>query len=169
VIESGAAADGHPLHGSAWRRLLGWLEVTQDVALLGLVLGLYALMGWQLTSMWRHLRQAIDVRAVLTDILYVLILVELFRVVMHYLRERHVAVGTMVEIAIISVLREIILRGPLEAPWPQLLVATALLAVLGMLLRFAGFHRGASRRRFQEVGVLIPDESAEAAGRVDRS
>ena len=52
---------------------------------------------------------------------------------MHYLRERHVAAGTMVEIAIISVLREIILRGPLEAPWPQLLVATALLAVLGML------------------------------------
>ena len=132
-------------HGRAWRRLLGWLEVAQDLVLLGLVLGLYVLMAWQLTAMWRHLHQAIDVRAVLTDILYVLILVELFRVVMHYLRERHVAVGTMVEIAIISVLREIILRGPLEAPWPQLLVATALLAVLGMLLRFAGFYRGPRR------------------------
>ena len=139
------ATDPHAVHGRAWRRLLGWLELTQDVALLGLVLGLYVLMAWQLTAMWRHLRQAIDVRAVLTDILYVLILVELFRVVMHYLRERHVAVRTMVEIAIISVLREIILRGPLEAPWPQLLVASALLAVLGMLLRFAGFSRGPRR------------------------
>ena len=99
------ATDPDAVHGRAWRRLLGWLEVTQDLALLGLVLGLYVLMAWQLTAMWRHLRLGIDVRAVLTDILYVLILVELFRVVMHYLRERHVAVGTMVEIAIISVLR----------------------------------------------------------------
>jgi uncharacterized membrane protein (DUF373 family) len=136
-------ADATIVHGGLWRRLLGWLELFQDFVLFGLVLGLYALMGWQLVSMWRHLRQGTDVRAVLTDILYVLILVELFRVIMHYLRERHVAVGTMVEIAIISVLREIILRGPLEAPWPQLLAATALLAVLGLLFRFAGFHRGA--------------------------
>jgi uncharacterized membrane protein (DUF373 family) len=141
------------IHGRVWLRLLGWLEQAQDVVLFGLALGLFVLMSWQLVAMWRHLRAGVDVRAVLTDILYVLILVELFRVVMHYLGERHVAVGTMVEIAMINVLREIMLRGPLEAPWPQLLVATALLAVLGLLYRFAGFHLGAGGQAGSDVPV----------------
>jgi uncharacterized membrane protein (DUF373 family) len=142
------------IHGRVWLRLLDWLEQAQDVVLFGLALGLFVLMSWQLVAMWRHLREGVDVRGVLTDILYVLILVELFRVAMHYLRERHVAVGTMVEIAMINVLREIMLRGPLEAPWPQLLAATALLAVLGLLYRFAGFHLGPGVQAGRDVRAL---------------
>jgi hypothetical protein len=39
-----------------------------------------------------------------------------------------------VEVSIVSVLREVIVRGVLEAPWSQILAACAFLMVMGALL-----------------------------------
>jgi uncharacterized membrane protein (DUF373 family) len=118
----------------------------QDVVIVVTVVVLYVLMARQLLGMWRHVQAGLDLRAILTDILFLLILVEVFRLLMYYLGQRHVAVGTIVEIGIIGVLREIILIGPLEIPWTQLLAATGLLIVLGGLLRFGQLRRGPPRR-----------------------
>ncbi|HWP35559.1 MAG TPA: phosphate-starvation-inducible PsiE family protein, partial [Thermodesulfobacteriota bacterium] len=130
--------------GTALRglRLVGWLELGQDIVIVAMVFVLYVLMGRQLVGMWQHVRAGLDLRAILTDILFLLILVELFRLLIYYLRERHVAVGTMVEVGIIGVLREVILVGPLEIPWPKLLAVSGLLLTLGALLRFARLRRG---------------------------
>ena len=42
--------------------------------------------------------------------------------------------GVAVEVTIVSVLREIIIRGALEIPWQQILSVCSLLLVLGILL-----------------------------------
>ncbi|MGJ3252168.1 MAG: phosphate-starvation-inducible PsiE family protein, partial [Elainellaceae cyanobacterium] len=67
-------------------------------------------------------------------ILFLLILVELFRLLIIYLQEHRVSIGVAVEVSIVSVLREIIVRGVLETPWVQVLVACVFLLVLGALL-----------------------------------
>ncbi|MGC9503884.1 phosphate-starvation-inducible PsiE family protein [Baaleninema sp.] len=51
-----------------------------------------------------------------------------------YLQEHRVSIGVAVEVSIVSVLREIIVRGVLETPWIQVLVACIFLLVLGALL-----------------------------------
>ncbi|OKH29738.1 hypothetical protein NIES2101_43070, partial [Calothrix sp. HK-06] len=43
-------------------------------------------------------------------------------------------VRVAVEVTIVSVLREIIIRGALEIPWQQILSVCSLLLVLGILL-----------------------------------
>ena len=71
---------------------------------------------------------------VTADILFILILVELFRLLIIYLQERRVSIGVAVEVSIVSVLREIIVKGILEIPWSQVLATCSFLLVLAVLL-----------------------------------
>jgi len=71
---------------------------------------------------------------VTADILFLLVLVELFRLLIIYLQEQRVSIGVAVEVCIVSVLREVIVRGVLETPWVQILSTGAFLLVLGVLL-----------------------------------
>jgi len=64
----------------------------------------------------------------------VLILVELFRLLIIYLQERRVSIGVAVEVSIVSVLREIIVKGILDIPWSQVLATCSFLLVLSVLL-----------------------------------
>ncbi|MEX0270926.1 phosphate-starvation-inducible PsiE family protein [Leptolyngbyaceae cyanobacterium UHCC 1019] len=88
----------------------------------------------QLRSMFLSLLPPLDFQEVTADILFLLILVELFRFLIIYLQEQRVSIGVAVEVAIVSVLREVIVRGVLEVPWNQVLSACAFLLVLGALL-----------------------------------
>ncbi len=71
---------------------------------------------------------------VTSDILFILILVELFRLLIIYLQEQRISVGVAVEVSNVSVLREVIIRGVLEIPWQQILAICAFLLVLAALL-----------------------------------
>ena len=71
---------------------------------------------------------------VTSDILFILILIELFRLLIIYLKEQRISIGVSVEVSIVSVLREIIIRGALEISWQQILAICAFLLVLGLLL-----------------------------------
>ena len=46
----------------------------------------------------------------------------------------------MVEVGLVSTLREVILRGALHIEWQQLLVVCAFLITLGIVLRYAGIR-----------------------------
>ena len=59
---------------------------------------------------------------------------ELFRLLIIYLQEQRVSLGVAVEVCIVSVLREVIVRGVLETPWVQILSTGVFLLVLGVLL-----------------------------------
>lgn len=110
------------------------LETVQDFIVICLCIGLFSFMVLQLREMVLSLLPPLEFQPVTSDILFLLILVELFRLLIIYLQEHRVSIGVAVEVSIVSVLREIIVRGVLETPWVQVLVACVFLLVLGSLL-----------------------------------
>ncbi len=110
------------------------LETVQDFIVICLCIGLFSFMVLQLREMALSLLPPLNFQPVTSDILFLLILVELFRLLIIYLKEHRVSIGVAVEVSIVSVLREIIVRGVLETAWPQVLVACVFLLVLGALL-----------------------------------
>lgn len=110
------------------------LEMVQDLIVVSLCMGLFCVMVIQLRAMFISLLPPLNFRAVTADILFLLILVELFRLLIIYLQEQRVSIGVAVEVAIVSVLREVIVRGVLEVHWSQILAACAFLVVMAVLL-----------------------------------
>ncbi|MBF2026659.1 MAG: phosphate-starvation-inducible PsiE family protein [Oscillatoriales cyanobacterium C42_A2020_001] len=110
------------------------LEAVQDLIVVSLCIGLFSFMVLQLREMFLSLLPPLDFQVVTADILFLLILVELFRLLIIYLQEQRVSIGVAVEVSIVSVLREVIVRGVLETPWSQILSAGAFLLVMGALL-----------------------------------
>jgi uncharacterized membrane protein (DUF373 family) len=115
-------------------RIVRVLETVQDLIVISLCIGLFALMAIQLRAMFFSLLPPLDFPQVTSDILFLLILVELFRLLIIYLQEQRVSIGVAVEVSIVSVLREVIVRGVLETSWVQILAACAFLLVMGVLL-----------------------------------
>jgi uncharacterized membrane protein (DUF373 family) len=115
-------------------RLVRALEFVQDLIVISLCLGLFCVMVVQLRALFISLLPPLHFHEVTADILFLLILVELFRLLIIYLQEQRVSIGVAVEVAIVSVLREVIVRGVLEVPWTQVLSACAFLLVMAVLL-----------------------------------
>lgn len=115
-------------------RMIRVLESVQDFIVISLCMSLFALMLVQLYETVLSLLPPLDFPSVTSDILFLLILVELFRLLIIYLQEHRVSIGVAVEVSIVSVLREMIVRGVLETPWPQVLATCAFLLSLGALL-----------------------------------
>lgn len=114
--------------------IVRFLELVQDLIVISLCIGLFSFMVMQLREMFLSLLPPLDFPRVTSDILFLLILVELFRLLIIYLKEHRVSIGVAVEVSIVSVLREIIVRGILETPWVQVMAACSFLIVLGGLL-----------------------------------
>jgi uncharacterized membrane protein (DUF373 family) len=123
--------------------LLGWLnrqrivqalETVQDLIVISLCIGLFCFMVIQLRAMFYSLLPPLDFKEVTSDILFLLILVELFRLLIIYLQEQRVSIGVAVEVSIVSALREVIVRGVLEAHWTQILATCSFLLVMAILL-----------------------------------
>lgn len=110
------------------------LEAIQDLIVISLCVGLFSFMLMQLREMVLSLLPPLEMQNVTSDILFLLILVELFRLLVIYLQEHRVSIGVAVEVSIVSVLREVIVRGVLETPWPQVLATCSFLLVLSVLL-----------------------------------
>ena len=112
------------------------LESVQDLIVISLCIGLFGVMVLQLKDMFISLfaTSNFNFHVITADILFVLILVELFRLLIIYLQEHRVSIGVAVEVSIVSVLREVIVRGVLETPWIQILATGGFLLVLAVLL-----------------------------------
>jgi uncharacterized membrane protein (DUF373 family) len=116
------------------RRLL---ESIQDIIVIGLVIVLFALM---VRTLWRIAQDVtapqLDFRFIISEVLFMLVMVELVRLLVVYLRDHHVAVDFMVELGIVSTLREVVLRGVVELEWQEIIAVALFLLALGLLLRF---------------------------------
>jgi uncharacterized membrane protein (DUF373 family) len=117
-----------------------YLELTQDVIVFCLCVMLLVTMGIKLSHLARLLIEGTDFSLVVGDILFILVLVELFRLLLIYLEEHRVSVATMVEVGIVATLRDVILIGALHIDWEKLLVVCALIITLVMVLRHAGIR-----------------------------
>ncbi|ARV63307.1 hypothetical protein BZZ01_29525 [Nostocales cyanobacterium HT-58-2] len=110
------------------------MEAFQDLIVIVLCFGLFVIMVMQLWSFFTTLEIPVDFKHVTAKILFILILVELFRLLIVYLQEHSIAVGVAVEVALVSVLREVVVHGALEISWVQTASICGLLVVLGGLL-----------------------------------
>jgi uncharacterized membrane protein (DUF373 family) len=117
-----------------------YLELIQDFIVLGLCAGLFGAMIVKLFHMAQVLLRDTDFSALIADILFILVLIELYRLLIIYLDEHRISVSTMVEVGIVSTLREVILKSAMEVDWRQMLVLCAFLTTLGILLRYAGIR-----------------------------
>ncbi|MCX7593054.1 MAG: phosphate-starvation-inducible PsiE family protein [Fischerella sp.] len=125
---------------SPWKTLVSreqivhYLETVQDAIVMLLCIGLFSIMLIRMGELFFSLMHPLQFQTVTSDILFLLILVELFRLLIIYLQERRISVGVAVEVSIVSALREVILRGVVEIPRDQLWAICGFLTVLGGLL-----------------------------------
>lgn len=110
------------------------LEAVQDLIAVSLCMGLFCVMALQLKAIFASLLKTPQFHAITADILFILILVELFRLLIIYLQEQRVSIGVSVEIAIVSVLREVIVKGVLETEWQQIFAVCLFLATAALLM-----------------------------------
>lgn len=110
------------------------LEAVQDLIAITLCVGIFCVMALQMKVMFSSLLQEPQFHAITADILFILILVELFRLLIIYLQEQRVSIGVSVEIAIVSVLREVIVNGVLETDWHQILAVCMFLITMAVLM-----------------------------------
>jgi len=124
-------------HTLVHRMARRFLEPTQDVLVLGIGVALFGLMVRTLAHLFGEIfAPVLDFRVVIGEVLFMLVMVEVVRLLIIYLEEHRVAVDFMVELGIVATLREVVLLGVTELEWPQVAVLTAFLVALGALLRF---------------------------------
>ncbi|HOJ97732.1 MAG TPA: phosphate-starvation-inducible PsiE family protein [Methanospirillum sp.] len=133
----------HHIH-DLFRRLL---ENIQDIIIIGTCGLLFALMVKTLASMYLSLAGPFEFQYVASELIYILVLVEIYRLLIIYIREHRIAVDIMIEVGIVSIMREIILHGILEINPITLIAVSVLFIALLLLLRY-----GAIRK--EEVEVL---------------
>jgi uncharacterized membrane protein (DUF373 family) len=141
VSESTLPQVGCPLeaktvpHTQVHATLRRTLELLQDVVAFLLML---VLLFVSVQTLWGLARMAFlgEARAneMLSEIISVLILMELYRLMIFYIREHRVSVALTVEVALISMLQEVMLKGPHGYEWLQIVGIALLLSVLGGIL-----------------------------------
>src|SRR5260370_26695788 len=107
------------------------LVLAIGLALFGLMVRTIA---WLILQIFKP---TLDFRQVIAEVLFMLVMVEVVRLVILYLEEHRVAVDFMVELGIVATLREIVLRGVIELTWQQITALSVFFVALGALLRFA--------------------------------
>src|SRR5688572_26498725 len=113
------------------------LEAALDVIVVAIALVLFGLMVRTLLLMAKDVSApAIDFRTVVAEVLFMLVMLELVLLLLVYLWEHHVAVDSIVEVGIVSTLREVVLRGVVDLEWQTILALALFLLALGFLLRF---------------------------------
>ncbi|RMD68188.1 phosphate-starvation-inducible PsiE family protein [Cyanobacterium sp. DS4] len=126
-----------PVERDSWlnlNRIVYTLELIQDLIVISLCFGLFAFMVLQIKIMFVALLTPLKFDTITADILSLLILVELFRLLIIYLKEQRISIGVAVEVSIVSVLREVFVKGVLETGSTQVLATCAFLLVLGVLM-----------------------------------
>ena len=116
------------------RRIVSNMETFCDLIVISLCFCLFAVMLVKLWGIFHAILHSVDYKQVTAKMLFILILVELFRLLMVYLQEHSIAVGVAVEVTIVSLLREVIVYGVLEISWIQVASICGLLIILGVLL-----------------------------------
>src|SRR5437879_13866319 len=100
-------------HTIVHRTARRFLEPVQDLLVLGIGLALFGLMVRTLVRLVREIfTPALDFRVVISEVLFMLVMVEVVRLLIVYLEEHRVAVDFMVELGIVATLdRKSVVEG----------------------------------------------------------
>ncbi len=116
------------------KRMFNSLDKFQDVVVFGCAIALVFEMMLILADMFIGLSAGLDPKAITSQGLFLLILTELFRLLAVYLKHHRIYVGIAVEVAVVSVLREIIVEGVIHMDALHIFSICSFLLVLGGLM-----------------------------------
>lgn len=128
-----------------------YIELTMDLILLCLVLVTFVFVMRTIYALGIVISKDANIPQVISEFLFIFILIEVLRILIIYIEHHHVSVDIMVELAIVAILREIMLKGALELDTIKIAGISILISVLGLFLRFGGIrgedHFAVSRHR----------------------
>ena len=110
------------------------LDQLQDLVVFGCGIALVFKMMLVLVDTFIGLSAGMDIKHITAQSLFLLILVELFRLLAVYLKHHRIYVGIAVEVAVVSVLREIIVEGLIHMDAINVFAICTFLFVLGALM-----------------------------------
>jgi uncharacterized membrane protein (DUF373 family) len=123
-----------------------FLEPVQDVIVVLLAVALFAVMTRALITIGSDiLASRMVYRDVISQALFVLVLMEVERLLIIYLRDHHVSVDVMVEATIVGALREAMLLIAVDLEPQRLLALTAFVVALAVILRLGDLRAPAGR------------------------
>ncbi len=126
---------------SAFRK---YIEITTDLILVGLVLVTFFFIMKTIYLLGMDIYKETNIPYVISEFLFIFILIEVMRILIIYIEFHHVSVDIMVELTIVAILREIMLKGAIELETIKIAGLSLLIAVLGLLLKFGGIRIKAS-------------------------
>lgn len=115
-------------------RMFRSLDTLQDILVFGCAIALVFEMMLILADIFIGLGAGVDVKDITAQSLFLLILVELFRLLAVYLKHHRIFVGIAVEVAVVSILREIIVEGLIHMDATLVFAICSFLVVLGGLM-----------------------------------
>ena len=116
------------------KRMFNSLDKFQDVVVFGCAVALVFKMMLILADIFIGLSAGMDIKTITSQSIFLLILTELFRLLAVYLKHHRIYVGIAVEVAVVSVLREIIVEGVIHMDALHIFAICAFLLVLGGLM-----------------------------------
>ncbi len=117
-----------------------YVEIVMDLILIGLILVTFVLIAKSIYTLWIGLYRETNIHEILSEMMFIFILIEVVRLLIIYLEFHKVALDAIVEITIASALRELILKGVLEVKPLILAVVSLFILILGLLLRFGNIR-----------------------------
>ncbi|MFM7088219.1 MAG: phosphate-starvation-inducible PsiE family protein [Candidatus Paceibacterota bacterium] len=117
---------------------LKWFGRLFDLIILGLVVALVAAIFHKFFILFSAELWSGGIKLVITEVLFILILVELFTIMTAYLESGRIKVQRIVEVGIISIIREVMFLA-FEISALHILALSALLLVFGFLFAVERF------------------------------
>lgn len=118
---------------SAFRK---YIEVTMDLILVLVVGVTFIFILKTIYLLTITIYHDTNIPHVISEFLFIFILIEVMRILIIYIELHRVSVDIMVELAIVALLREIMLKGAVDLDTVKILGISLLIVVLGLLLKF---------------------------------
>ena len=122
-----------PQHTDVHDRLGRAMEILEDAVVVLLSVTLLALALVFMWRVWGGLAD-LDLQAALSNIIFVVITMELFRLLVHYLRFHRIDLNILVEVGLSAVIQKVILVGIDKFTMQQLIGISLVLLTLGAIL-----------------------------------
>ncbi len=120
--------------------IAGILQNMQNVIVVFVCLLMFWIMLVQIYQTSLETMQSRNFREIAGHLIYIFVLIELFRLMIHYLEEQRILLGSIIEVAIVSALREVILEGALTVSWDRILAVCGLILTLTGTLALYHYH-----------------------------
>ncbi|MGQ9921122.1 MAG: phosphate-starvation-inducible PsiE family protein [Desulfobacca sp.] len=137
--------------------IAGLLQKMQNIIVVGLCLIIFWIMLVQMYQTSLETLGRKNFRDIAGHLIYIFVLVELFRLLIYYLEEQRILLSTIIEVTIVSMLREVILEGILTISWERVLALCGLLLTLGAIMYL---HHSLVKDRPKLEQITIPRPSA---------